>query len=88
MSATKVSVDVNVINAKKITGVIQVSINAIAVIAMTMAQSIINAIDKPDNVNVAVAWVDTNVMNVHEVSMVKHHTVLHAVNVLTIGILF
>lgn len=83
----KVSVDVNVVNVKQISGVIQMR-NVSHVTVIHMVQLHINVIVQLVNVHVNKVLVDINVMFVIVGIWVKHHTVHHVENVSIIGILF
>lgn len=83
--AVKVLVDVNVMNVKQISGVIQMR-NVTHVIVIHMVQHHINVIVQLVNVLANKVLVDINVMFVIVVIWVKHHTVHHVENVLITGI--
>lgn len=82
-----VSVVVNVMNVKQISGVIQMK-NATHVNVIHMVQHHINVIVQLVNVHVNKVLADINVMFVIVVTWAKHHIVHHVVNVLIIGISF
>lgn len=81
-----VSVDVNVMNVKQISGVIQMR-NVSHVTVIHMVQHLINVIVQLVNVHVNKVLVDTSVMSVIVVIWVRHRTVRHVENVSIIGIL-